>query len=102
MSSSKWPRSPSHGKYSRRFCGSSRNCGRSRHQRELETFDNHAFTSKREEDHVRMPEKMARSDPRTLLGRSGLPGSMHPSHIDFRPVKKTCTMLDRCYSLQKE
>jgi len=28
-----WPRSPSHGKCSRRFCGSSRNCGRSGHQR---------------------------------------------------------------------
>jgi hypothetical protein len=37
-----------------------------------------------------MPEKMARSDPRTLLGRSGLPGAIHPSHIDFRPVQKTC------------
>src|SRR6516162_9712804 len=39
MSSSRWPRSPSHGKCSRRFCGSSRNCGRSHHQRQRETFD---------------------------------------------------------------
>src|SRR6516164_6226199 len=31
--------SPSHGKCSRRFCGSSRNCGRSHHQRQRETFD---------------------------------------------------------------
>ena len=33
MLSSRWPRSPSHGKCSKRFCGSSRNCGRSHHQR---------------------------------------------------------------------
>ena len=39
-----------------------------------------------------MPEKMARSDPRTLLGRSGMPGAIHPSHIDFRPVQKTSTI----------
>jgi hypothetical protein len=39
-----------------------------------------------------MPEKMARSDPLTLLGRSGMPGAIHPSHIDFRPVQKTSTI----------
>src|SRR5215813_13117697 len=39
MLSSRWPRSPSHGKCSKRFCGSSRNCGRSHHQRQRETFD---------------------------------------------------------------
>src|SRR5262249_3015604 len=39
MLSSRWPRSPSHGKCSRRFCGSSRNYGRSHHQRQRETFD---------------------------------------------------------------
>jgi len=34
MLSSRWPRSPSHGKCSnKRFCGSSRSYGRSRHQR---------------------------------------------------------------------
>src|SRR5262245_49880112 len=43
MSSSRWPRSPSHGKCSRRFCGSSRNCGRSHHQRRREAFDGYAF-----------------------------------------------------------
>ena len=32
MSPSKWPRSPSHGKCSRRFCGPSQNRGRSHHQ----------------------------------------------------------------------
>src|SRR6266436_525625 len=39
MLSSRWPRSPSHGKCSKRFCGSSRKCGRSHHQRQRETFD---------------------------------------------------------------
>jgi hypothetical protein len=36
-SPSRWPRSPSHGKCSRRFYGSSRNYGRSRHLRQHET-----------------------------------------------------------------
>src|SRR5215469_4304261 len=39
MLSSRWPRSPSHGKRSRRFCGSSRSYGRSHHQRQRETLD---------------------------------------------------------------
>src|SRR5262249_11424703 len=39
MLSSRWPRSPSHGKCSKRFCGSSRNYGRSHHQRQHEMFD---------------------------------------------------------------
>src|SRR6516164_3521344 len=39
MLSSRWPRSPSHGKCSKRFCGSSRNYGRSHHQRQRDTFD---------------------------------------------------------------
>src|SRR5262249_23253932 len=39
MLSSRWPRSPSHGKCSRRFCGSSRSYGHSDHQRQRETFD---------------------------------------------------------------
>jgi hypothetical protein len=32
-SPSRWPRSPSHGKCSKRYCGSSRSYGRSHHQR---------------------------------------------------------------------
>src|SRR6266487_1239928 len=39
MLSSRWPRSPSHGKCSKRFCGSSRSYGRSRHRRRREAFD---------------------------------------------------------------
>jgi hypothetical protein len=46
------------------FCGSSRNCGRSHHQRQHETFDTHAFKSNRRNECVRMPRKTARSDPR--------------------------------------
>src|SRR5205807_2175919 len=39
MVSSRWPRSPSHGKCCKRFCGSSRSYGRSHHQRQREPFD---------------------------------------------------------------
>jgi hypothetical protein len=39
MLSSRRPRSPSHGKSSKRFCGSSRSHRRSHHQRYRETFD---------------------------------------------------------------
>src|SRR5215813_5428602 len=39
MLSSRWPRSPSHGKCSKRFCGSSLNCGRSRHRCHREKLD---------------------------------------------------------------
>src|SRR5215467_2275265 len=64
MLSSRWPRSPSHGKCSRRFCGSSRSYGRSHHQRQHETFDGHAFKSNRQKECVQMPGEMATSDPR--------------------------------------
>src|SRR5262249_40577161 len=36
-------------------CGSSRNCGRSHHQRQHETFDSHAFKSNRQKECVQMP-----------------------------------------------
>ena len=36
-----------HGKCSSRYCGSLRNCGRSRHQRRREAFDGYAFKSSR-------------------------------------------------------
>src|SRR5450759_4062102 len=45
MSSSRWRKSPSHGKCSRKYCGSSLNYGHSHHQRQRETFDGHAFKS---------------------------------------------------------
>ena len=58
----------------------------------IETFDSHAFKSYRREECVRMPEKIARSDPRTPLGRSEMPGAIHPSHLGFQPVQKTPTI----------
>src|SRR5665811_1136783 len=45
MSSSRWRKSPSHGKCSSKYCGSSLNYGHSHHQRQRETFDGHAFKS---------------------------------------------------------
>src|SRR5262249_43069500 len=64
MLCSRWPRSPSHGKCSKRFCGSSRSCGRSHHQRQRETFDVMTFKSNRQKECVQMPGKMPRSDRR--------------------------------------
>src|SRR5262245_58797924 len=78
MSPSRWPMSPSHGKRSKRFCGSSRNCGRSHHQRQHETFDSHAFKSNRQKECVRMPRKTARSGSQTPLGRSEMSRAIHP------------------------
>jgi hypothetical protein len=68
MLSSRWPRSPSHGKCSRRFCGSSRNCGRSHHQRRREAFDGYAFKSSKWEECAPNARKMARSGSRKPLG----------------------------------
>jgi hypothetical protein len=46
----------------------SRNCGRSHHQRQRETPDGHAFKSKRQEECVPMPGKIARSAPQAPFG----------------------------------
>ena len=48
-SHSRWPRSLSPRKCSRRFCGSSRNSGRSLRPRRHEVFDGHALKSNRQE-----------------------------------------------------
>src|SRR6516164_4234722 len=77
MSSSKWRRSLSHDKCSRRFCGSSRNCGRSHHQRHHEAFDCHASKSNRQEECVQMPVKIAGSDCSTIVRAARAAGS-HP------------------------
>src|SRR5262249_21666811 len=79
MSPSKWPRSPSHGKCSKRFCGSSRNYGRSHHPRQHEAFDCHAFKSNRQEECVQMPVKIARSAPRPSFGLPELLAAIHTS-----------------------
>jgi hypothetical protein len=44
-----------HGKCSRRYCGSLRNCGHSHHQRQRKTFDGHAIKSNRRQECARMP-----------------------------------------------
>src|SRR6266478_4963892 len=63
---------------SEKYTDSSRNCGRSHHQRQHETFDSHAFKSNRRNECVRMPRKTARSGSQTPLGRSGMSGAIHP------------------------
>src|SRR5215475_8378554 len=68
MLSSKWRRSPSQGKCSRRFCGSSRNCGRSLRLRRREAFDGHVVKHNRQEECVQMPVKIVRSAPRPSFG----------------------------------
>src|SRR5215813_11681797 len=78
MLSSRWPRSPSHGKCSKRFCGSSRSYGRSHHPCQHEAFDCHAFTRNRQEECVQMPVKIARSTRRPSFG---LPERVVASHI---------------------
>src|SRR5262249_25713598 len=64
MSSSRWPRSPSPGKCSKRFCGSSRSYGRSHHQRQRETFDVMHSRATDRRSASKCQGKMARSDPR--------------------------------------
>src|SRR5262249_7603 len=70
MSSSRWPRSPSHGKCSRRFCGSSRNCGRSHHQGLHETFD---VMHSRAIDGMSAPKCQGKWPDQTLDQAFGLP-----------------------------
>src|SRR5262249_32580710 len=70
-------------KCSRRFCGSSRNCGRSHHQRQHETFYTHAFKSNRRNECVRMPRKTARSGSQTPLGRRECREPSTLSHLGF-------------------
>src|SRR5262245_48834983 len=59
---SRWPRSPFPGKYSRRFCGCSQSCGRSRGPHQHETADGHAFN--RRGDCAQMPRKTRQFAPR--------------------------------------
>jgi hypothetical protein len=70
-------RSPSHGKCSKRFCGSSRSYGRSHRPRQHEAFDCHAFKRNRQEECVQMPVKIARSSPSTIVRAARAAGS-HP------------------------
>ena len=72
-------RSPSHGKCSKRFCGSSRSYGRSHRPRQHEAFDCHAFKRNRQEECVQMPVKIARSAPRPSFGLPELLVAIHTS-----------------------
>src|SRR5215471_14891430 len=89
MLSSKWRRSPSHDKCSRRFCGSSRNYGRSHHPRQHEAFDCHAFKRNRQEECVQMPVKIARSTPRPSFGLRELLVASHISRLASRDAAKS-------------
>src|SRR6516164_9648596 len=93
MSSSRWPRSPSHGKCSRRFCGSSGNCGRSHRQRQHEAFDSHAFKSNRQKECVQMP---GRWPDQTLDQAFGLPEvlvAVSTSRLSCKRAGKTRTLM---------
>src|SRR5215472_16360436 len=89
MLSSKWRRSPSHDKCSRRFCGSSRNYGRSHHPRQHEAFDCHAFKRNRQEECVQMPVKIARSTPQPSFGLPELLVASHISRLASRDAAKS-------------
>src|SRR5262245_38973252 len=89
MLSSRWPRSPSHGKCSGIFCGSSRSYGRSHHPRQRETFDCHAFKRNRQEECVQMPVKIARSTPRPSFGLRELLVASHISRLASRDAAKS-------------
>src|SRR5215471_4056370 len=89
MSSSKWRRSPSHDKCSRRFRGRSRNYGRSHHPRQHEAFDCHAFKRNRQEECVQMPVKIARSTPRPSFGLRELLVASHISRLASRDAAKS-------------
>ncbi len=67
----RWPRSPSHGKCSKGFCGSSRSYGRRHHQRARETFDVMHFQEQPTEG-VR-PNARENSQIRPSTKRSGYP-----------------------------
>src|SRR5262245_50085376 len=89
MLSSRWPRSPSHGKCSGIFCGSSRSYGRSHHPRQHEAFDCHAFKRNRQEECVQMPVKIARSTPQPSFGLPELLVASHISRLASRDAAKS-------------
>src|SRR6478735_9253522 len=81
--------SPSHGKCSKRFCGSSRSYGRSHRPRQHEAFDCHAFKRNRQEECVQMAVKIAKSTPRPSFGLPELLLAIHTSSQSCtRPEKR--------------
>src|SRR6516162_1048621 len=92
MSPSKWPRPPSHGKCSRRFCGSSQNCGRSRHQRWRKTFDGRAFKANKPEECVPYVRKNRQMRPSNAVRTVWDAEAIDTSHLGFRPIQKIATI----------
>src|SRR5215510_9721923 len=88
MSSSRWPRSPSHGKCSKRFCGSSRSYGRSHHQRQHEMF---YVMHSRATDRRSASKCQGKWPDQAVKHRSD--GSHPPSRTwAFQPIQKTATI----------
>src|SRR5215831_12904080 len=85
MSSSRWPRSPSHGKCCRRFCGSSQNCGRSRR----EAFDGYAFKSNRQKECVPNDRKISGSTARPPFGPPVVRVAARSSRLASREARKS-------------
>src|SRR6516162_7872059 len=89
MSPSRWPRSRSHGKCSRRYCGSLRNCGRSHHQRQRETFDGHAFKNNRQQECAQMPRENGQIR-HSNAARTAWNAGSHPHRASaLHPVQET-------------
>src|SRR5215472_17557968 len=92
MSPSRWPRSPSHGKCSKRFCGSSRNCGRSHHQRQ---HGRSTVMRSRATDGMSASECQGKRPDQAVKHRSDGRECREPStlsHLGFQPVQKTSTI----------
>src|SRR5262249_55637952 len=93
MLSSRWPRSPSHGKCSKRFCGSSRSYGRSHHQRQRETFD---VMHSRAADRRSASKCQGKWPDQTLDQAFGLPEvlvAVSTSRLSCKRAGKTRTLL---------
>src|SRR5215813_960901 len=98
MLSSRWPRSPSHGKCSKRFCGSSRSYGRSHHQRQRETFD---VMHSRATDRRSASECQGKWPDQTLDQALGLPEvlvAVSTSGLSCKRAGKTRTLMPVCDS----
>src|SRR6516162_6079308 len=89
MLSSRWPRSPSHGKCSKRFCGSSRNCGRSRHRRHREKLD---VMHSRATDRRSASKCQGKWPDQTLEQAFGLP-KVYTSRLSCKRAGKTRTLM---------
>src|SRR5262249_41498 len=78
-----------HDKCSRRFCGSSQNCGRSHHQRQREPDDDHLLKSNRWEECARMRGKKSNRPPSTAVQVVDVTTSDRSAHLSCRKVGKT-------------